>query len=71
MVERSSEDIAAMRRRDLADVHMREMNAALFPFHDRADDDIADEEKTAISAAVRELVQLHRAEIRIWQAVNS
>lgn len=70
MIERSSEDIAAMRRRELADVHMREMNAALFPFQGRADDDIGAEEKTAISSAVQELVQLHRAEIRIWQAAN-
>ncbi|NGO63961.1 hypothetical protein G6N76_09770 [Rhizobium daejeonense] len=50
---------------------MREMNAALFPFQDRADDDIGAEEKAAIQGAVQELVQLHRAEIRVWQAANS
>lgn len=70
MTNRTETEISSMRRRELADEHIREMNSALFPFKNRQDDDISSEEKAAISAAVQELVQLHRAEIRIWQAAN-
>lgn len=63
-------DVTTMRRRELAALHAQEMQAALFPHSDTPDDEITDDEKAAVAARVRELVRLHREEIKAWQAAQ-
>jgi hypothetical protein len=66
---RSTEEIVAMKRRDLAAIHAAELNAALYPSQ-RQDDDLTMGEKTAIKDAVATLVALHRQELAAWSANN-
>ena len=67
---RSTEEIVAMKRRDLAAIHAAELNAALYPSQ-RQDDDLTSDEKTVIQDAVAALVALHRQELAAWSSANS
>ena len=71
MMARTTEEVVAMKRRELAALHASELNAALFPHPERGDDAISDEEKAAIQESVAALVQLHRQELAAWVAANS
>jgi hypothetical protein len=67
---RSTEEIVAMKRRDLAAIHAAELNAALYPSQ-RQDDDLTMGEKTAIQEAVAALVAIQRQELAAWSSANS
>lgn len=66
MATRTLDEAAAMTRRELARLHANEMNAALNPFPDRADDAVSDAEKLAAQEAVAALREQHMRELSAW-----
>jgi hypothetical protein len=70
MIDRTAEEVVAMKRRDLAAIHAAEMHAALFSRPGVPDDELTEDEKAATQLAVREVVMRHRAELKAWTAAN-
>lgn len=70
MADRSTEEIAALTRRELAQLQANEMSAALNPFPGRPDDEIGEAEKAEMQEAVAALQQQHRRELAIWTEAN-
>lgn len=68
---RTPGEITAMKRRQLAALHASELNTAIYPSPDQADDDLTAEDKIAIQEGVQALLLRHRQELSIWLAGNS
>ena len=70
MPDRTTDQVIAMSRRELARIHASELNAALFPEPERPDDAILPDEKAAIQLSVADVTALHRRELSAWEKAN-